>query len=82
MNLPESRFYLSRVAFSNEFQRDVYQLVNRIHNVVEFETPSLPQLFVVIRQFQEILDEELDVQEREAEHGADVVVFPGSNTTQ
>lgn len=44
MNLPTSEHYFTQIGFSEEFKRDVYQIVNRETEVVEYETSAMGYL--------------------------------------
>lgn len=43
MKLPETDNYVVTIGHSEEYKRNVYQVINKFTNVVEFETPALPQ---------------------------------------
>lgn len=73
--LPESENYTSAIGHSDEFKRDVYLVINKTTGVVEFETSCLPQLHIIIKQFEEMLGEVLKEPE-----SAKVFDFPGPDS--
>lgn len=55
MTLPETKHYFTTVGFSQEVGRDVYLIINKHTQVVEYETPVLPQVLTILDQFESVL---------------------------
>lgn len=80
MQLPETKNYHVVVRHSDEYSREVYNIVNKFTGVVEFVTPSLPQVFVILEQFEDVLAamSEVEVEEEKAPNMSNVIdLFKG-----
>lgn len=58
LDLPETKNYFTQVGYSDEAKQQLYQIVNRKHGVIEFETAMFPQVKAVINQLEDMLREE------------------------
>ncbi len=71
-SLPSSENYHTIIGYSEVYKRLVYQVENKIHGVIEFETPMYGTLLAVFDALQQAVEEG----EEDVFNDPNVVDFP------